>query len=48
MFTLIESRDEVAKAKRKLEAAIRRDFKKEGGSKHRLPWRDNVRCFGSH
>lgn len=29
MFTLIETRDDVAKAQRKLEAAIRRDFKKK-------------------
>lgn len=29
MFALIESKDEIAKAQRKLEAAIRRDFKKK-------------------
>lgn len=29
MFSLIESREEIAKAQQKLEAAIRRDFKKE-------------------
>ena len=46
MFSLLESKEEIAKVQRKLEATIRRDFNTQAIKNIGLPGRDNLRREG--